>query len=697
VLLLATLLLLYPLGALVEAALDRSGATTAAPETLFRRLVLGLLLAAWAGVALAEAGGFSAARLALLVAGATLVLAVVQARRGGIYQTLGLGPWRWRRDLSLAGVVLLAALLFARPGEDVLGARDPGIYFASGVAIARAGGVLQHDPALAALGAGLADESLNYWLFQSVHGWPLRFPGQLFARDLAAGTVEPGFMPWYPVAVAVAVGAGGLQAGLWVNPALSVLAVAAVFLVGRRAFGGQAAALGAALLALNLGELWFARYTMAEPAAQLLVWTGLYAVAAARARPTAALALLGGLAWGGTLLARVDTLLLLPVAIAYLAWQTRAPRWRRWALGTLAVLALVATQAAWHAWQLAPGYASMTFSRATLAVAAGGIVLSLLLAAATWGHGAVWRPAHRGWRVLPLVAVLVGGSLFAFLVRPALPAAGAAGEAAELEQAARESLVRLGWYVTPPGLALAVVGGAALALSGRWRRAPLLVALLALSLAFYLPNPLVSADHPWAVRRYLPVVLPGLCLLAGYGAVVLGRLAARRFAPSRLVRRAAPPILAALVALGEWGATAPIFAHREHAGAVSQTLALADAIPADALVLFPRSGAGMRLAMPLHYLGERQAFVLPAVGFEAGVTPVVRRWLEEGRVVWWVVPEGTRFPTPPGLRLSPAGRFEFAVPQLERPVDRLPRIVEPQQFALQLYRLQLAPAADAAP
>src|SRR5205823_13946000 len=128
-------------------------------------------------------------------------------------------------------------VLYARPSEDVLGARDPGIYFATGVAIARGGGIVQNDPALRALAENLGDASINYWLFQSVHGWPLRFPGQLFVRDLPSGEVEPGFLPWYPVAVASTVAAGGTEAGLWVNPALAVLGLVAVYLAGRALLG----------------------------------------------------------------------------------------------------------------------------------------------------------------------------------------------------------------------------------------------------------------------------------------------------------------------------------------------------------------------------------------------------------------------------------------------------------------------------
>src|SRR5579884_3427077 len=701
VLLLALAPLLYGLGSLVEAALHAPAGDEWAPAVLFRRLLLGLLLAGWLGVTLAEGGRFSAPLLLALLASTCALLAGWVLWRGegarGLARALGRAgaPGRRAEWAALLALLALAAGLYWRPGEDVLGARDPGIYFATGAAIARQGAVLQDDPTLRALAADLGDASINYWLFQSVHGWELRFPGQLFVRDLAAGTVEPGFLPWYPAAIALAVGAGGLAAGLWVNPLLATLALLAVYFAGRRLVGPPAAALGAGLLAADLGQVWFARYTMAEPAAQLLAWTGLYALAAAQRRPSPALGLLAGLAWGSTLLARVDSVLLVPPVVGYLVWQARAPERRRYALPALGAVGLLALQFVWHAWRLAPGYHSMVFSGATLAVAAGGIALTLTAAGGVWLLAAAPRPAGRDWRPALALAVVGLAALFAYLVRPLLPAPALGGESAALEAAARESLVRLGWYVTPLGLALALAGAALLLRGSRWQPALPVLGLLGLSLAFYLPNPLVSSDQPWAARRYLPVVLPGLLLVAAYGAAAIGSWLGRGVRAPRGVGTGLAGLLCLAVAAGEWRATTPVAAYREHAGTVAQIEALAALFPPDAIVLFPRSAAGMRLSLPLQYLGDRAAFVLPAEEPVEGVLSVVRRWRAEDRPVYWVVPLGTRFPTPAGVRFAPAGQFAFETAQLERPLDRLPTHAEALRFDLQLYRIDLVPPPSA--
>jgi hypothetical protein len=702
VLLIALSPLLYLLGCLVELTLSPPDDTVWAPLVVFRRLALGLLIAGWVGVALAELGYFSLLTLVVLLATASAFLAVrlaCQLTRPGWWRSLAhAGSWSRPREALAVGVLLaIAVALFMQPGEDVLGARDPGIYFATGVAIAREGGVLQSDGALRALGDHLGDESVNWWLFQSVHGWPLRFPGQLFVRDLYQGTVEPGFLPWYPVAIAVAVDSAGVEGGIWVNPVLATLAVLATYFAGRALFGPVVAWAGAALLTLNLAQVWFARYTMAEPATQLFVWLGIYALVALVRRPTLGMGALAGLAWASTLLVRVDAVLLVPPIAALLAWRARDSAERGAALLALALIGFGAAHSALHAWRFAPGYTSMTFSGGTLAVAAGGVAAALAAAGLTWlllAPVAVNATSESRRRVALLIALLAVAGAAAYLLRPGLAAPMGDDERAALDVAAHESLVRLGWYVTPLALALAVIAAARLLWSGRWRRAASLLALLGLSLAFYLPNPLVSSDQPWAARRYLPVVLPGVLLLAAYGAGWCGWWLGRRARRRRWLGWVCTGALCLAVALGEWRTVAPIAAYREDAGTLAQIEALAELVPTEAIVLFPRSAAGMRLSLPLHYIGRRASFVLPAEGPVEGVLSVVRRWRAEGRPVYWVVPLGTRFPTPEGVRFVPAGQFRFETSQLERPLDRLPGAAEPLRFELQLYRIEVVRSED---
>src|SRR5262249_6639390 len=122
-------LLLYLAGALAERSLAPWSPGDWAPATLFRRLAIGLLLAAGGGGALAGLGrcGAPAACAALRAGSGALVAGSPPhpPRQDGRAALSHLGPWGDRRELAaLAALLAFAAVLFGQPSEDVLGARD---------------------------------------------------------------------------------------------------------------------------------------------------------------------------------------------------------------------------------------------------------------------------------------------------------------------------------------------------------------------------------------------------------------------------------------------------------------------------------------------------------------------------------------------------------------------------------------------
>lgn len=75
----------------------------------------------------------------------------------------------------------------------------------------------------------------------------------------------------------------------------------------------------------------------------------------------------------------------------------------------------------------------------------------------------------------------------------------------------------LGWYLGPPTLAAGVVGLAALArrsrLPGGLHHVPF-VAVFLVGAGAYLWEPSIAPDHLWAMRRFVPLALPGLVVAA---------------------------------------------------------------------------------------------------------------------------------------------------------------------------------------
>jgi hypothetical protein len=84
---------------------------------------------------------------------------------------------------------------------------------------------------------------------------------------------------------------------------------------------------------------------------------------------------------------------------------------------------------------------------------------------------------------------------------------------------AEHSMHWLAWWLGPTGLVLAVVGVALLrrrVLQGRYDDALPFVLVLLGTAAVVLVRPSITPDHPWADRRFVPVVLPGLITAAAW-------------------------------------------------------------------------------------------------------------------------------------------------------------------------------------
>jgi hypothetical protein len=136
------------------------------------------------------------------------------------------------------------------------------------------------------------------------------------------------------------------------------------------------------------------------------------------------------------------------------------------------------------------------------------------------------------------------------------------------------------WYYGPVTVALGVLG-VAFGVHRLLRRGDLrLLAPLAMFLSaalLYVTVPSIVPDQIWAMRRYLPVVIPGLLLAA---AAVLGLLARR----SR-VGMAAAALLAGIMILIPAMLSSRLVTVRDLVPQLPEVLNLCDNLPADAALL----------------------------------------------------------------------------------------------------------------
>jgi hypothetical protein len=566
-------------GLLVLALLPREDRESLAPEEgLFLTVALSAMASAWMGLVLAEAGRFSLVTAAgLLGVGSAAAALLFRTRLGPPLRR----PRSWRDALSAAAVLLLALLLQARPSEYVVGGRDPGAYVAAMATIARTGGIAVRDPVV------LSVPPEDVELFYRHPGRPdfswSRFMGFDLERP-ASGRVFPQFFHLFPAFGAYLFQALGIRGALATPPVFGVLGTMAVFFALRRVFGRAPALLGGTLLSLNVVQVWFGRYPVSETMSQFLLFTAMLLIALWEERRSGAFGSLAGAALGLSLLVRIDSaLVVIPLLLYVTIRRARGDLPWREALPFLAGFSLVAVHAALHAAFWARKYVVDIATRRYWSLPAAVWVAAALVAAAAvlaaHRFGAEGRPGldRRGPRVragiMAAVAVL---AVYAYWLRPLLSAwAGADGNDPSralpdpgllvdlgfrrLAAHDAQSLVRLGWFVSPLGIALGVLG--LVAVLRAWRPRYLFPVLLGLTVSvFYLYKLRVWNDYPFALRRFVPVTLP---LLLGFAAFLLGRLAARGG-----VRRALAAVLAAVLVATYVRDTARIARYVDWRGAV---------------------------------------------------------------------------------------------------------------------------------
>ena len=597
-------------GLVVLALMSHEDREALAPdEGLFLAVALSLMASAWVGLLLAEAGRFSLVAAAALLAAVSLAAAL--ALRGRLAPPLR-RPRAWADALPAAAVLALALALQARPSEYVVGGRDPGAYVAAMATIARTGGIVVTDPVVLSIPA--EDVELFYRNRERPDFSWSRFMGFDLERP-SSGRVFPQFFHLFPAFGAYLFQALGIRGALATPPLFGVMGTMAVFFAVRRLFGRPAALLTGILLGLNVVQVWFGRYPVSETMSQFLLFTAMLLVVLWEEFRSRAVGALAGVSLGLSLLVRIDSaLVVVPLLLYVLVRRVRGDLSWREAAPLLAGFGVAGLHAGVHAAFWARKYAVDVATRrywqqpaAVWLLAAVAVVAALLLA---HRFGPRVRPVleQHGPRVRSAaMGAVVVLAAYAYWLRPALSAwAGADGNEKaralahpglllalgfrHLAAHDAQSLVRLGWFATPLGLALGILG--LLAVLARWRRRYLFPVLLVLTVSlFYLYKLRVWNDYPFALRRFVPVTLP---LLLAFAAFLLARLAARGGA-----RRIAAAVLAVSLAALYARDTARIVRYVDWRGSVRFVADVARRFGPRDVVVFEQPKSIHLLSLPL--------------------------------------------------------------------------------------------------
>lgn len=666
-----------------------------AEERAFWSIVISVACSLAVVVGLALVGRYSFDRL-LVVDGVMCVLTLAIGHVRLLYR--GEAPAPSWSALAPVGIVALGMWLYFPPAEFVMGGKDPGVYINEGIQIAQRGNVIVHDAVVASVPPASRDLFFPAHRDQLQWYYGQRFVG-FFLQDPNDGSVVGQFPHLFPAAIAIGYGLNGLSGARQTVGVLAILGLLAVYFLAAHLIGRTGAAAAAVLLAINVVEVWFARY----PNGEVLMQAFLFASMLAFARATE-----GSRVFFGSVSAILVTMLLflrydVIIAIATLTATAALLPAIRARVGVTFGVWLVAGLAAGLLYLLGPlrAYAAYPLAFIRLSVGWWAVGAGLVLLIATRRLLKVERFATVVRQLLPLVyaAALVALAVYAYFFRTM------SGRLALFDAMAFRAY---GWYVTPAVIFLGLAGLVLIARDRFWRQPAFFITFATFSVFFFYKTRIVP-EHFWATRRYLAVTLPGsMIFVAALAAMAVGPAALSRWfgrgkaAPRWTSTVGAVLVCAALapVAAAYWRQAAPVRRHVEYAGLIPKLEQLAARIDDRDLLLVEAQNAGSdlyMLAAPLAYIYARNVLVLNS--------PVPEKRQLEDFVTWahtryrdvlFLGGGGTDLLTA-HISAEPIAADRFQVPEYENPYNAYPTGPRRKEFEFGLYRVIKTPGVPPAP
>ncbi len=576
------------------------------------------------------------------------------------------------------------------PSEYVMGGKDPGVYLTEGIRIAQRGGAVVADDVVTSVPELFRDLFFPKGFEEGYHS--SRFMGY-YLLDPVAGSVVGQFPVGFPVWVAAGYGINGLTGARTVPVACALLGLVAVYFCGARLFGKAAGLAGSVLLAVNVAQVWYARYPSAEILLQPLVFAGLLAYVRAVHDEDTFFAPVAALLFTVGAFTHL-TGAMVAMAVAAGALLDAAVRGRRvpWSFWLLLVSGTAA--AGLFLWRYIPPYfnSPVGFLNNLRPVHFAGAGLAVVIGAATLVLLRRLRPSRRDLVVaLGLVAVVWVLAAYAYFVR------SAGGALAPHDADSLRTFTSI--YLTPLGLAVALAGFA-FAARAFPDSAVFLVLASGFAIAFFYKIRIVP-EHFWAVRRFLAVVLPAALLLVGAaafadprGATVtwLQRLRERRL---RTLRYAVGLVVVLMIGRQFMAATRPILRHVEYADLIPHIEQLASIFGSDDLVLFESRGASDShvLALPLAYVYDRHVLVFATTNPSKELFRAFLPWaLTKYKRVFFVGGGGggTELLSN-SITVVPVRGERFQIPEYESALNAYPGGVRRKEFDLGVYELLAQP------
>lgn len=614
--------------------------------------------------------------------------------------------WTRRRSTrgthAIAGLAVAAAAVTgvvngAMATQHVLANRDPGVYVASAAWLAETGRL--HVDGLEGPFAERRDT--------------LDIAGNGFYANAEEDLLDVQFLHLLPELMALGSWVAGEASLFGVNAVIGSVALLALYLFATRFLRPAFALIAVAALAVNMAQVHFTRDAFSEIVSQVLLFGGLWALVGARRHVDFRWSLFAGALIGGGCLARIDAVVVLVPLAAYLAGEAiNAGRddviIKRFvvptSLGALASLAVGAFDGFVVATPYATHFLPELVPLMLLVLASAGLALVLVRFRPSVLDSSIdVLRAHRQLLAKAVVGLYAAASVYGWFVRPHVEIARrprASGLIAGLQAReglpvdgtmtyAEDSLVRLATYMGPIALFLGLVGFAYVIWRalGRGDRdvVPFAGVFGALSL-LYIWDLSIFSDQIWALRRFLPITIPGLAFLAALALEAAWRMARGR---AMVATKIGVACAAATVIAQPARVMAPILELKAHAPAHALLDNMCSTLGSDVAAIIVNGTVRDTLPQSLQgFCGWEVAVARQRIS-PAEYRQIASEWGERGRRLLLIGSKDPGLSSLDGFSTNLAIRA--GLPFLERTVERPPRRIEQQLMRIYFTHV---PTAD---
>ncbi|MBV9387074.1 MAG: hypothetical protein JOZ78_11670 [Chroococcidiopsidaceae cyanobacterium CP_BM_ER_R8_30] len=589
-----------------------------------------------------------------------------------LFISLRLSFWDW---ILAIGLVLVAVLYFCFPTESILGGRDQGVYANHGIYIAHHGRLDVPYPWNA------SDNSVFDKIFEGLPG---------FFRTKPTMTVQ--FAHLFPVWLAQAFSTLGYHGLFCTNGILALLSLGVFYGFCRYFLPKPYAVVATLFLGLNPSEIWLARITLTEIFAQLLIWSGILLLLQSLRFNSKALARWAGIFIGLSTLVRIDDLLFIPLFLfTYLILKfVKYPLCEKintWFNFYQSLFLVSALSIFYYACFSAP-YLHNLYPLLLQAGITTIVTLLLILVTTQRVASFVHMYATSKICITLITIIIILLAVYACWIRPTVQPYAVFNLPVKtplngLRDYREDSLNNLCRYLSPFVVWSAILGWlAALWTVARQKQDILIVPIVVIGSfsIIYLWNPHISPDHFFAIRRFVPIVIPGFAFFSSLGICwLINRL------PKTWCIVASVFILI-LFTIFITNADASIITFSENQGYFMQLQRLSDKLPKDKLIL---ANGSTTWVTPLYIAFDRKVVPINISSTEAknAVTNWVSQQISEQKPVYILNEEQLCKLKTLSWKSSKLDEIVLSRSFIESTVKPLPKKILHEQKMINLYKI----------